>query len=274
MDYYKYIFSTGVSNNDVLLALFSVLPFDTFVENEKGFDGYLPVDDHDKTIDTHLEDLQKKHKFTFDSELIKGENWNEAWEANFHPIQVNDFCGIRAEFHPPIPDVEHELIITPRMAFGTGHHETTFMVIQLMKGLSFEGTTVFDFGCGTGVLAILASKLGASSIDALDIEEASWQNTIENCETNGVKNVNAYKGVLGSMPKRSYGIVLANINRNVILDSLHSLSHMLLPDGLLIISGILKTDEELVSKALTKNGFETVTVIQKNNWIAMQCRLV
>lgn len=270
MDYYKFNFRTGVSDNEVLIALLSVFPFDTFVEHESGFEGYIPENLFDNSIEADIEVLTLNHQVAFTKEFIKSENWNETWESNFHPIIVDDFCGIRAEFHSNLVGVEHELVITPKMAFGTGHHETTFMVIQLMRGINFNGQSILDYGCGTGVLAILASKMGGAKIDAIDIEQAAWQNTIENCETNGIENVNSYKGELSILKDRTYGIVLANINRNVILESLETLSDILIPSGLFVISGILKTDHDLVFEAVKKNGFEHLKTIEKNKWLAMQ----
>ena len=273
MDYYKYKFSTEVVENEALMAMVSLLPFDTFVEKETGFDAFLPAADFDESIEKDLATLQNNFKFEFEKEFIKGQNWNQVWESKFQPIQVQDFCGIRAGFHEPMKGVVHELIITPKMAFGTGHHETTFMMIQLMRELTFKNQRVFDYGCGTGVLAILASKLGADSIDAIDIEETAWQNTIENSVTNNVTNVNAYKGQIDLVKGKQYGIVLANINRNVILDSLDSLSNKLSQGGTILFSGILKSDRELMLNALNKHGFECNKLIEKNKWIAMQCNL-
>ncbi|MEO1261246.1 MAG: 50S ribosomal protein L11 methyltransferase [Bacteroidota bacterium] len=273
MDYYKFEITTGVADNEMLIAVMSILPFDTFVENETGFEAYLPADQDIDLVKQEIAALQLRFTFSFEKSFIKGENWNEAWESNFHPIQVGDFCGIRADFHPSMGSVEHELIITPKMAFGTGHHETTYMVIQLMKDLDFTDKKVLDYGCGTGVLAILASKLGAKTIDAIDIEQAAWQNTVENCETNNVQNVIAYKGELDRLAGITYGIVLANINRNVILESLRPLSHSMVSEGQLIISGILQSDRELVLQALERNGFSCTRSLEKNNWVAMQCTL-
>ena len=271
MDYFKYDIKTGSSENEVLIALLSEEPFDTFVENKNGFDAFLPVKSFEDHIDKKLDSLQERFGFSSKKEFIPAQNWNKKWESNFHPIEVGSFCGIRADFHAPLENVEHEIVITPKMAFGTGHHETTYMVIQLMKSIDFSQKSVLDFGCGTGVLAILASKLGAASTDAVDIEFASWENTLENCETNDIKNVNAYQGGLGMVTNSSYGIVLANINRNVILDSLASLSTIIKPGGILVLSGILKKDQAIMQNAITENGFLIKKIIEKNKWLAMQC---
>lgn len=271
MDYFKYQISTDTLNNEVLIALMSVYPFDTFVENVNGFEAYIPYSLEQEEITNFLSDLQGRFEFSFIKEFIKGENWNEEWEKNFNPIQVEDFCGIRAAFHQPIKGVEHELIITPKMAFGTGHHETTYMVIQMMRELDFQGKMVFDYGCGTGVLAILASKLGAVAIDAIDIEEASYQNTIENCETNNVDNVHAIQGTINLVEHRSYGIVLANINRNVILDSLDPLLLIMETGGNVVFSGFIRDDEQLMKRELAAKGFVVQKTLTKNNWLAMHC---
>ncbi|HHM20684.1 MAG TPA: 50S ribosomal protein L11 methyltransferase [Bacteroidetes bacterium] len=274
MNYYKYRIQTNPENNEVLIALMSVLPFDTFVEDEKGFEAYMPEGGEGLEVEAYLRDLQTRFAFRFERELINSQNWNEAWESNFHPIRVGDFCGIRAAFHPSMEGVEHELIITPRMAFGTGHHATTYMVIRLMEEMDFEGKGVLDFGCGTGVLAILASRLGAARVDAVDVAKAAWENTIENCETNRIANVNVYLGRLNAVAGQTYGIVLANINRNVILDSLGTFSSQLTANGLLVLSGILKSDKESVLDAALKNGFTCEKTMEKNNWVALQCRRV
>ena len=274
MDYYKYEFQTDITNNEVMIALLSTLPFDTFVESETGFEAFIPSVDINASTEEEIHELLPNFIFSLEKEFIKGENWNEVWETNFHPIQVDDFCGIRAHFHEPLKNVEHELIITPKMAFGTGHHETTHMVIQMMKDIDFKSQKVFDYGCGTGVLAIVASRLGAKSVDAIDIEEASWLSTMENCETNMVKNVNAFQGMLDVVQNRSYGIVLANINRNVILDSLATLSRMVEENGTVVFSGILKSDEAILKNALNEHGFTCTKTFERNKWIALQCQPV
>jgi ribosomal protein L11 methyltransferase len=270
MDYFQYSFSTDPTQNEVLIALLSHLPFDTFEENETGFNAFVPANASLDEMDADIAALRQQFGFEVEKTLIPGQNWNEIWESNFHPVIVGDFCGIRADFHEPLPGVTHELVINPKMAFGTGHHETTFSVIEIMEGIQFEGKSVLDYGCGTGVLAILASRLGAVQVEAVDIEIESYRNTVENSAINGVSNVQAFHGILSDVPGVDFDIILANINRNVILDSLGPLSKLLKPAGLLVVSGFVLDDEPLMLKSLQKQGFEVLEIKRKNNWLAMK----
>jgi ribosomal protein L11 methyltransferase len=272
MDYIKYQINCDPAQSEILIALLSQEPFDTFQEHDNGFDAYLPAKDFSDALDSYLIDLQAVHQFFYSKESLLAENWNEVWESNFHPVVVADFCAIRADFHEPIRHVAHELVINPKMAFGTGHHETTWMMLRLMRDLDFGGVEVLDFGCGTGILAMLASRLGASQVEAVDIEEPSFENTKENCTINHIYNVQAWLGGLDAAPRKPYGIVLANINRNVILDSLPTLSGIVVPGGWLVISGFLAEDEPLMQEGLHRHGFDPETVSQRNNWLAISCR--
>jgi ribosomal protein L11 methyltransferase len=273
MDYYKFQVKNSPEFTEALIAFFSLSPFDSFQETVEGFDAFLPAEHLSDDIDAHLTELQQRFDFTYEKEFIEGENWNEVWETNFHSVLVGDFCGIRADFHPPFEKVEHEIVINPQMAFGTGHHETTFSVIQLMQGVDFRHQKVLDYGCGTGILAILAARLGADSLVAVDIEEQSYLNTLENCEKNGVSNVTAIHGKLEDVPQDAYGIVLANINRNVILNSLAALALRLEKGGTILISGFVLSDRTLMEEALEENGFRLVETMENGNWLAMKCRL-
>lgn len=270
MDYHQYSINADPSQNEVLIALLSHLPFDTFEETESGFNAFLPQGNDEAAVEAEMAELQRSFNFQFEKTFIAGQNWNEIWESNFHPVIVGSFCGIRADFHEPLQGMEHELVINPKMAFGTGHHETTFSVIEIMQGIQFAGKNVLDYGCGTGVLAILAARLGAKSIQAVDIETESYRNTVENSVANGAINVEAFHGILSDITGKDFDIILANINRNVILDSLGPLSMLLKPGGTLVVSGFVLDDEPLMLDALQKQGFSIEEIKRKNNWLAMK----
>lgn len=271
MDYYSYKVSCDTAHVEALLGLMSTYPFDSFEEGETWLKAYLPASLHTKELQAKVEALRTLIPFELEIAFIKGENWNKLWESNFQPVKVDDFCAVRAGFHQPVGGVTHEIVIEPRMAFGTGHHETTYVVMKMMRDIDFQDKTVLDYGCGTGILAILASRLKAASIDAVDIDEAAFENTLDNCRVNGVANVTAYHGDLSSVPQRSYDIVLANINRNVILDSLATLHGRLKKGGLLLTSGFLVTDGEIMASAFHQHGFGVMQVARNNNWLAVKC---
>ena len=208
---------------EIVSAFLQDYPFESFEETEEGVNAYLPSKEMNKSIELGLNELKDRFHFTFSQEEIQPENWNALWESNFTPILVDDFCGIRADFHDPLTEVKHEIVINPRMAFGTGHHETTFMVMQAMRNLNFKNTKVLDYGCGTGILAILAAKLGSLEIVGVDIEAPAVENTIDNLHINQISGVKVLEGTLDQVKDGDYDIILANINRNVILATLPSL---------------------------------------------------
>jgi len=267
MDYYKFEFQIASDQVDMLMALLGEQPFEAFQENENGLEAFLPISVYEEKMEEDILQMQQLFKFSFSKKLIKYQNWNAIWESNFQPIMVEDFCGIRADFHEPLHDVRHEIIINPKMAFGTGHHETTWMMISMMRDLDFSQKTVFDYGCGTGILAILTSQLGAKNIDAVDIEQPSYENTLENSRINNIENVHSIHGTLENTKDLRYDYILANINRHVILDSFSTLNIMLNHGGQLLISGILIEDKELVHNAAKSHGFKIEKTIQRNNWI-------
>ena len=254
---------------EILIALLSDLPFDTFEEMATGIKAFIKEEDWNETVENQLIETSETFEFAYKKTYIPYQNWNAVWESNFQPIQVDDFVGLRADFHPPTEGVIFDLVINPKMAFGTGHHETTYMVMQLMRDLDFNGKKVLDYGCGTGILAILASKLGATKIEAVDIEEASYDNTIENCAINDVQNVQPFCGTLDVIPSSDFDIILANINRNVILYSLSDLKKQLNKGGILLISGFLKQDENILLDATKKEGFKHVETKHRGNWLSM-----
>lgn len=246
MDYYCYDIKVATSLKEIALAFLNELPFDSFEEADDGLRAYLRKDSDVEEIESELSNIAAQLSFSYERRLIPDQNWNALWESNFSPIRIGSLCGVRAPFHPPMEGVQHEIVISPRMAFGTGHHATTYMMMKQMGQEGFAGLRVLDFGCGTGILAILAEKMGAASVDAVDVELAAYENTLDNARANGAARIQVYHGALDAVKGGSYGYILANINRNVILNSIKALYGKLAPGGILLVSGILTADESLV----------------------------
>lgn len=267
----KYICVHISTNDEALLAHLSLLPFDSFEEKEDGtLDAYIATEEFNDFVKNELTDITGVFNAGWTFDALEDKNWNEEWESNFHPVEVDDFVRIRADFHPSVPGFQYELLIHPKMAFGTGHHQTTYMMMKAMRDISFDQKTVFDYGCGTGVLALLASKLGASNIVAVDIEEPSYQSTVENADINQCTNIDAYLGDITVVPSTPYDIVLANINRNVLLASAEALSGMTANGGILLLSGILDQDFEVINEAFSEKGFQLQKKLGKDAWLCLQ----
>lgn len=208
------------------------------------------------------------HGYDFTTNDIAAQNWNALWESNFEPVAVADFCAVRAHFHQPINGVEHQIIITPKMSFGTGHHATTYMMMQAMRKMDFEGKKVFDFGTGTGILAILAEKLGAASIVAVDNDDWSIENGKENLLRNGCSKIDIH--LASSVPEDEFDIILANINRNVILTHLPQLVATVKAGGSILFSGLLATDEATIAAACSSLSLQLKEKEERTNWIALR----
>jgi len=258
-------------NDEVLLAHLSLLPFDSFQENDNGtLDAYIADEEWTSFVQNEVNDVASMFDANVEVSELENKNWNEEWETNFTPVEVDDFVRIRADFHPSLPGFVYELTIHPKMAFGTGHHQTTYTMIKAMRTLEFEGKNVFDFGCGTGVLAIVASKMGAKAIDAVDIEDASFENTIENAKINECKNITTYLGDLSMVPVVKYDVILANINRNVLLaDASDLVARLINPNGVLLLSGILEADFDAIHEQYTKLGLKLSKRFGKEGWLCL-----
>lgn len=269
MDYWKYSFHLVHHPGEVLLAFLSDLPFDTFEETATGLNAYMPANVDTVLVETEILEISHIIPFTWEKERIVGNNWNEIWESNFHPIEVGRFCRIRADFHSPRTGFVYELIINPKMAFGTGHHETTRLMLSAMQQYNFRGKRVLDYGCGTGILAILASKMGAHPVTAIDIERESVANTLENARTNEVKNLEVVEGSIETVAQRDFDFILANINRNVLMNTASTMAQLLRPEGVLLLSGFLREDVPLLKTHFSDLGFMWNTTSEGGEWACL-----
>ena len=246
------------------------IDYESFTETETGLTAYIAAPSFDASkLDTITfpTDLSLG-SIAYSWELIKDQNWNEEWEKNFQPVIIANTCHIRAPFHDPRPDMAYEIVMQPKMAFGTGHHETTSLMVEHMLSLDVANHTVLDMGCGTGVLAILASMLGATSILAIDIDEWAYNSTIENSLANKINNITAQQGDIDLIHGLQFQTILANINRNILLTQMPHYADALIAGGHLLLSGIYKTDLPIIQQSTTANGFSLLKVLEKNNWVA------
>lgn len=259
--------------SEILAALLSESGYYGFLETEKGLKAYIEEDKYDnrpeetcKLIDRDIYgDIEISHS------ILESKNWNDAWEKNFKPVIIEDFVHIRAPFHDKDDSVAHEVIIQPRMAFGTGHHETTFLMLQTMRKTDFSGKKVLDAGCGTGILSFLSEKMGAVSITAIDTDEDSYINTIDNSELNGSERIIPIKGNIRSLDKNeTYDIILANITKNVLLEEMKNYSGRLNNNGILLISGFYEEDLEEIRNEAKKHKLEFVSCKSLHNWMAAE----
>jgi ribosomal protein L11 methyltransferase len=220
-------------------------------------------------VQNELDIIFNKYKLTYSKSIIKEENWNAIWESNFDPVRVGDFVGIRAHFHPEFePGVTHDILITPKMSFGTGHHPTTFSVMQLMQNIDFKDKTVYDFGTGTGILAILAEKLGAKKVLAVDNDDWCIENAIENIQNNASKVITIEK-VASALQKDQYDIVLANVNRHIIEANLDELTLVGKPGGILVLSGLLIDDQLDMIELARSKGWIFQSAQPLNGWVSL-----
>lgn len=265
MNYIRLTIEANESRQDIFISLLSDVGATGFEQTENTLIAYFNEPDFDEAI---IKDIIGDNSYQW--QKIAEQNWNALWESNFQPVIVSDFCAIRASFHEPIPNVTYELIITPKMSFGTGHHATTYMMIEQMAALDFTGKKVFDFGTGTGILAILAEKLGAAHITATDIDEWSINNALENIQQNDCRHINLYQSA--QVPEETFNIVLANINKNVILQNLSALYNSTTGNGCILLSGLLLSDEEDIIMACEKQGLTVQNKEQRQNWLSLLVR--
>jgi ribosomal protein L11 methyltransferase len=255
-------------HRDLMIDALAGIGYDTFEDTEQGFKTYILSRNFNKSLlDSALSVFHKEVSFSYEINIIPGKNWNEAWESNFNPILISDQCYVRATFHKPHPEYAYEIVIDPKMAFGTGHHQTTSLMMETMLKEEFTGKSVLDMGCGTGILSILADKLGSKHILAIDNDPVSTANAVENLELNHATHVKVFAGSKESIPPGPFDIILANINRNILLDQLETYSQVLMTGGLLLISGFyFNPDLEILTEKAKQFGLSYAYHQSRDEW--------
>lgn len=251
---------------EILVAQLSDAGYKGFEEHENSLDAFISKKNFDALV---LNEVAYKYQLRFKTSLLSETNWNQLWESNFQPVVVNDFVSVRADFHPPLPGTEFEIIITPKMSFGTGHHATTHMMIELMREIDFKGKKVLDFGTGTGILAILAEKLGAATVLAIDNDDWSIENAAENFVRNKCDKICLQKKAVPA-GETNADITLANINKNVILATWKSLCSSLSAGGVLLLSGLLKEDKPEILSVAKKSDLKLTKELARDGWLCIQ----
>ena len=260
---------------EILIAELGYAGFESFVETATGCIAYIQKQeafpDGKPVFDKLLENIQilqsDEFHFSYSAQEIEQVNWNEEWEKHFDPIEVDGRCSVRAPFHQ-VPDTEYDIVIEPKMSFGTGHHETTHMMIKHLLKLELAGKKTLDMGCGTGVLAILAEKRGAHPIDAIDIDNWCYLNSKENALRNDCKHINVQEGDASLLQGKSYDVIIANINRNILLQDIPTYAKCLSENGILLLSGFYTEDISLISEVCNAHNLFFVGNFERNNWVA------
>ncbi|WP_298116770.1 50S ribosomal protein L11 methyltransferase [Flavobacterium sp.] len=256
--------------SEILIAELGEKAFESFIETETGISAFIQKDLWTEDI---LEDIfildSDEFTITHVVEEIDQVNWNEEWEKNFEAIDVDGKCHVRAPFHPKT-DAEFDIVIEPKMSFGTGHHETTHMMIQHLLEMNVEGMKTLDMGCGTAILAILAEMKGAKPIDAIDIDNWCYLNSIENAERNNCKEITVYEGDAALLKDKKYDLIIANINRNILLNDMQSYVDCLNPNGTILFSGFYTEDIPFIDASCTEKGLKYVKKFERNNWVSLK----
>ncbi len=275
MNYYELLFTTITTEDyhqDLLINALAEIGFDTFEEVDFGFKAYIASSEFDKEIlEKTLSLFNQDFQFTYDITLIPQINWNAVWESNFEPITIGNSILVRATFHQPNPNYPYEIIIDPKMAFGTGHHQTTSMMLSFMLETNFQDKQVLDMGCGTGILAIMASKLGATAITAIDNDKVCFESTIENALINNITNIEAICGSKEAIPEKKYDIILANINRNILLDQIATYNNIIECNAEIFLSGFYENpDLSIIIEAAKMYNLIYITHKIDKDWVAVK----
>ena len=273
-DYSAFTFNTSGFDQDVLIALLSEWPFESFHESGESLIAYIRRNDITEVLIEYINSQQGIWYNEYTVKEIEHQNWNVVWESSFHPVSIDDYCYIRASFHAsPIEKYRHEVVIAPKMAFGTGHHATTFMMLQAMAGLDFKNKKVLDFGCGTGILSVVAAKEGASQVFGVDIQPEAVENSQEHAVLNKVSDqCQFFEGGLEIAPIQQYDIILANINIPVIVGHIEPLKQMTADGGYLLLSGIMVQDESNLRENISFAPLKLESKKQNEDWLQFTYR--
>lgn len=273
MDYIELTcrFPFSAENAERMISTLAAIGFEGFIEESDHIKAYIPADAYQPLL---LESIStqgtKLFKVEFSAQIITEQNWNQEWESAFRPVLFGDRCQIRASFHQPVEGIPYDIIIEPKMSFGTAHHETTALMIEYLFRLDIKGKTILDMGCGTGVLAILAKKMGAAEITAIDNDHRAVENTIENARKNNIIGINVYLADASGINTETYDLILANINRNVLMKDMPLYTAGLKRKGELVVSGFFKPDVPLVTNTASTSGLRRVDGFVKGEWAAVR----
>jgi ribosomal protein L11 methyltransferase len=255
---------------DILIAELSEIGFESFVETEEGLEAYIQSKEFNEENIKSIKILQHDD-FTISYSLksIAEQNWNAEWEKNFNPINVDNRCYIRAPFHNKLDNIEYDIIIDPKMSFGTGHHETTYLMLKRLLNIEVEGKKVLDMGCGTGVLAILAKMRNSLFVKAIDIDEWAYNNSLENIRNNNCDDIKVERGGAEVIGSEKFDIIIANINRNILLKDMNLYINAMSVNGELLLSGFFSSDQDILLDAADKMGLKLLYKEVKNEWMML-----
>ena len=267
---YNFTISPKEPATEILIAELGNIGFESFVETEDGVTAYIQKEDWSKTL---LEDVfvlnSDEFSIDYDQNEVAQTNWNAEWEKNFSPIQVDDLVSIRAPFHEN-PNLKYDIVIEPKMSFGTGHHETTHMMVQHLLQLDLADKKVLDMGCGTGILAIFAEMKGAKPTDAIDIDNWCYENSLENVQRNNCQHISVFEGDSSLLTDKKYDVIIANINRNILLMDMKIYANCLNAKGVLLLSGFYQEDIPIIDAEVSKYNLTLENHIERNNWVALK----
>ena len=259
--------------SDIIMSDLGDVGFESFVDTDTGLKAYIPKPDFDENAVKRVIDIVENCSVTYAVEEMPDENWNAVWESTHEPVLVEDFCWVYAPFHSINTEVKYNILIEPKMSFGTAHHSTTYMMLSFLRDEELEGRKVLDMGSGTGVLAILAKMKGAAETDAIDNDEWAYRNALENVEANGCTGINVLLGDAQLLNEKGlYDVVIANINRNILLRDMHAYIEHLNTGGTLLLSGFYEHDIPSIRQEAEKNGMAFESFRERNEWVA--CKFV